>query len=920
MKKTCLSAAILLSLMLTGCGGKTPDEHFAAATELASQQRYNEAIISLKSAVAGAPENADYRVLLGRMYMQSGDFSSAEKEFGKAIENGLSINDMGLDLIQSFYRSENYQAVLNYFTEESGLSDSLQRYLSFYQASANIEMGTPENALTTFDQLVNAEEADLQTMAQAVLSIRNNEPQEALTLLESFNEESPIALEMLLMKAQLKSNLQQREAALEDFYAYLKQVPSSLRTRLIVAQVHLSLQQADKANEQLALILRFAPTHGLTNYLKAMIAYEKKDFTLAKEHIDTAITSRFNTASSRILAGLVNYELGLNSQALAHLTSVQDQLSIFPPAQRLFTALQLQAGEFTQAAKSLTSQTLTEDDLSLAASTAFQLMRSGEATLANDIIRKIEDAGLNKNSQALTQLGQLKLGFPDQTESAINDLEQALILDPSRHDARLILAASYIRQQQFDKASALGDEWLLQPETTNAGYNLKALAAMMTGKQNEAEQLLIKAEAADVENPFTIYLQAAVAQQNADSDKALELLNKTIKIKADYVPALTSIYRINKGLSQDVTPFITTLQETQKAYPENQELLLLVLNIYQQEGLHSATVQLLEDKVSKSENLGPSAYLALANAYAAQQQLPQALALTERWYKQDERDQQAALAYANVLSISGKFKDALQVTEKQLQNSPTDQRLLLAKFALLSELNNPKEALETYTKLSQEVANQPRVLLQKGRVELAAGQARLGLASLQKAYDKEPSVLTAQAMAETIAQTDSFDKAVKFLEKHFAEHGNDNQQLYSFYGSLLTEVDSNKAREVYESIAKAQPEDPAVLNNYAWVLATSGFAAEAQPYAEKALAILPQHPDIIDTYGKIMQLQGKYQEAADLFEKSLVIRPEHAEVQLNYVEALIKLNQKVKAAEVLNSVQPKTPSQTTRHNQLKSLI
>ncbi|EIW90346.1 hypothetical protein AGRI_00705 [Alishewanella agri BL06] len=919
MKKTYLPAAIALSIILSGCGGKSAEEHFASATEFAQQQRFNEAVIELKSAVAAAPDNGDYRVLLGRIYMQTGDYISAEKELLRAIANGIALPEIAQELIQTRFRSENYKQLLEPMEGEDTLSDSLLRYLSFYRALTEIEMGTGENALPTFDKLVDAPEPDLQQFAKAMLHIRNNAAAEALATLEAIDANSNTAAENLLFRAQLQSSLGKEDAALALYYDYLKLVPTALRSRLSVAQLELKNQELDKARAQLEQIMRFAPEHGLTNYLSAIVAYEQKDFNKAKEYIDRAIANRFSTTASRILAGIIYNQLGLNSQALAHLATVQSQLGVYPPAQRLYTALQLQAGELTSAAGSLSTTNLTADDVNLAAATAFQLLRAGETNLANDILRQMEDAGLAQDSRALTAMGQLKLGIPEQMTAGIRDLEQALLIDPARHDARLTLAASYIRQQQYDKASALADEWLKQPETANTGYNLKALTAMLSANFTEAEKFLNEAEQADAKNAFTQYLLAAVAQQQEQPDQAIALLQKAVNLQPDYVPAYLGLYGINKSLNKETSPIIAQIQAAQQKAPDNQGLLGLLLTIYQQEQQFDAIVALLEPKLSDNTGFPVTGYPVLANAYVNQQKLPQALAVTERWFKQDERNQQAALAYANILALNKRMKEALAVVDNLRKRLPNDTNIKLVQLALLNDSEDYPAALAVLEQLPKEISSQPQMLFHKGRMQLLAGQLALGLKTLQDSYNAVPDSLTAIAIAEALARDVSFRRAIRFLEDHFAKHGQD-QRVYSFYGSLVLQDDVEKAREIYFDIFQKDPENPLILNNYAWVLAQSGEAQKALPYAEKALGKLPQHPDILDTYGKILKLQGQHKEAIVQFEKSLAIRPNHPEVQLNYAESLIQIGNTVKAREVLNSINAGSAEHKARQQQLSASL
>lgn len=919
MKKTCLSAAIALSLVLSGCGGKSAEEHFASATEFAQQQRLNEAIIELKSAVAAAPENADYRLLLGRLYMQSGDYFSAEKELARALDNGADVNEVALDLLQANFRAENYQQVLGLFKDDQRLNDNKQQYATLYRALTEIEMGTADNALPLFDSLVDSSSADVQAFAKAMLQIKNNAPAEALAILQQTAADSAAALEITYYKAQLALALGDDEVALAGFYQYLQQVPTALRTRLTVAQLELKAQRLDKAQAELDQILRFAPEHGLTNYLRALVAFENKDFSKAKEHIDKAISNRFNTTASRIMAGLIHYQLGLNTQALAHLASVQSQLGVYPPAQRLLTALQLQSGELTQAAGSINNVALTEQDVNLAAVTAFELLKAGETALANDILKRIEEAGLNQNSANLTALGQLRLGIPEQMTAGIRDLEQALLLDPSRHDARLTLAASYIRQQQYDKASALAEEWITKPDTANAGYNLKALAALLTGKQDEAGVLLASAEEADPKSPFTLYLQAAIAQQQQDSAKAVNLLNQAVTNQPEYVPALLGLYALQRSQQQDTTKVVELIRNTQQKFPNNPAVLGLLVNVYQFENNHDAVVKLLEPMLNKPEQMTPFAMNALATAYSVQRKLPETLALTERWYKQDERNQQAALAYANALAVSNKHKEALQIIDNLLRRTPNNNDLRFIRFVLLAESGDYASALTAFEQLPKELSATPQMQFQRGRLQLLNGQITPGLATLQESYNAVPDPVTAIAIAEALAKDVSFRRAIRFLEEHFAKHGQE-QRVYSFYGSLVLQDDIEKAKEIYFDIFQNDPENPLILNNYAWILAASGEAQKAQPYVEKALTKLPQHPDILDTYGKVLKLQGRHKEAIAQFEKSLTIRPNHPEVQLNYAESLIQTGDKAKAREVLNSVKAESPEHKARQQQLSASL
>ena len=85
-------AAVLISLIIQGCGKKTED----AQTLIADARNYQEkgdnnaAIIQLKNALQSNPDNSEARYLLGTIYNKTGDFQSAEKELRKALSLGMS--------------------------------------------------------------------------------------------------------------------------------------------------------------------------------------------------------------------------------------------------------------------------------------------------------------------------------------------------------------------------------------------------------------------------------------------------------------------------------------------------------------------------------------------------------------------------------------------------------------------------------------------------------------------------------------------------------------------------------------------------------------------------------------------------------------------------------------------------------------
>jgi Flp pilus assembly protein TadD len=76
------------------------------------QKKWNEAIVTLRQAVALAPNDAQLRGGLGRTCLQVRDFPNAEKELKAAIELDGKNVDYWKDLSSTYYLSKNYAATL----------------------------------------------------------------------------------------------------------------------------------------------------------------------------------------------------------------------------------------------------------------------------------------------------------------------------------------------------------------------------------------------------------------------------------------------------------------------------------------------------------------------------------------------------------------------------------------------------------------------------------------------------------------------------------------------------------------------------------------------------------------------------------------------------------------------------------------
>jgi tetratricopeptide (TPR) repeat protein len=86
----------------------------------------------------------------------------------------------------------------------------------------------------------------------------------------------------------------------------------------------------------------------------------------------------------------------------------------------------------------------------------------------------------------------------------------------------------------------------------------------------------------------------------------------------------------------------------------------------------------------------------------------------------------------------------------------------------------------------------------------------------------------------------------------------------------------SKARTYLESALRFDGQNPSVLNYYAVLLAKTGRASEALPFAERAVRVSPNSPDSLTVLGYVQYAADRDQDAIRTWKRSLELRPDAA--------------------------------------------
>ena len=897
-KKTLIASALALAL-LSGCGGKEATEHYSDALGHIEKQEFNAAVIELKSAIQQAPENIDFRFTLGQLYLELGEVLPAEKELQLAAQGGKNPAEVAIPLTRATYLATHYADVLSLYPESSNLPPEINDYISLYKALAELELGSADNALAIFSSLENSTQPGVASFAKANLQIYKSQYQDALDILNNDSGSYPHQQEILYLRANLMMVLAQDEDAYSALQQYLKQQPRQFKARLQAAQLAVKLEKFNDAKNHINLILGVMPDQPFTNYLAAVTAMNDENYTQAKEHIDKALNKGYKTTQARILAAIASMRLGLESQALHHLSAVESQLAAYPQLQRIYVALQLKENKSETAQQKLLDMKMTDDDLRLVAGTALELIKKGNTSAAMELVTKYESS-MSNDAENLSALGQLKMSIPGEELAAIRNLEQALAIAPERHQTRLALAASYLKNGQFTKAEQLADSWIENAETANIGYNLKAYSSLLQKDLAQAANWLESASKAEADNALTLLLTAMIAIQQNKSAEAQQLAERILKNQPTYLPALRMAYGLARQ-NGDTAAVLKTAEQAQQSAPDNYELRLTLAQMLISANQTDKVISLLEKAPQSNAEWAAPHWTMLIGANAANGKTSEALRLSRIWHEQNPMNLRAGLLYANMLLRTNNASEALTVLKPLQNQNPGHVAITMMQVMALEANKEYDTALAVYEKLPENVRNEPVNLALKGRLLVLLKKPAPALETLLQSYDKLPANNTATIIADLYAKEISFRKGVEFIEQHMAKV-EPTDALKSYYANLLIQSDPQKALSIYSTLVESQSENVIFLNNYAWLLLNEDKAKDAEPFAKKALELAPENADVIDTYGSVLLKTNQLDNAISQFEKALKIEPDNNEFKLNYADALLNAGRKADSKKVLQSV------------------
>jgi len=865
MNRLYLVLVLLTSIFSLGCSdNNSPEIAINKANQALNQGEENKAIVLIKSAIQKNIKNTNLRILLGNIYLNQGDLNNAEKELNKAQELGASVDEWLLPLIQVNYLLNEHVTISHLWQEyQQSLNQTNFHRAHLYYAISLIshkktQAGLSElNLISMTDEPFDKSSQQLANILAKLMAanIGYKAIVENISELKSFAENNPkdwLAW-LLLSKAQY---------SFKDFTnsAISYQTLSELLPNYDIAQIYAAESNIEAGNNKLADIqltklLKLYPSQPFINQLSARNNIVLNNFKLAKLSIEKTLSSNFINNATKLIAGLIYFQLEEYENALNHLNPVVKTLNPQHPAKKILIATQLKLGYIDDAYSAINTNDY-QTDSRLIASVANSLLATNKTEQASQLLSKANISQAKTPALAM-ELSRLKYLTGD--KSALAGLEEVIkniannvsLSNVDIHEARTMELAALVQSNKLKQAQKLAETWLVK-EPDNIANHLLLIEVMKRAKNREAiDSIYTKILLIDPSFISAKLYFAAKFLSNNELQNATELYNEILSQDPVNTKAVVGNYLTLLKLKQDNDAESFIKKHLQKAGP-NSKLSLVLAKSHFKTGQVQKAQQLISQNVyaNKKDNIEKfniiaTSHLKLGDKVRAIKAFNEILKITpddKSAFTKKILTMEAAGQSDQLLRELANFKSKLPIEDPRIE-------LMHAEYlATYSQADKSMEILNKY-KLT-DIAQNPIYKGILGKALFSLKDYNRAKSLLKDEYARVDSPRTAIMLYNTYMRTNAPDEAIAVIKTHISNHPR-NIMLRSIYAEYLFNTNRDESIKEYKQLLELDKENGIALNNLAWIFYEKKEYSNAKSYIDKAVEFYPTNTSILDTATKI---------------------------------------------------------------------
>jgi len=905
---TVLAASALL--VLAACSRNDPSTYMESAKTFATKGDYKSAIIQLKNAIQGAPDNAEVRFLLAKALLETQDAVGAETEARKAIDLKYDPDVAYPLLARALVAQAKYEQLAKELGAIKLQTTQGRADLGTSVALATAALGNRKAALDTIDGVLREVPTDVGALiAKAQLVVQDGRMAEAGELLQKALAAAPTDPNALFAMAQLQIAQGERVAAAAALEKLVQAQPDSRPAKMALISVYVAAPNLPAAQTQLDSLKKLAPGEVGTVYSEALVAMAKGDAPRAKQYIQQVLSVAPDHLQTLYLSGLIDLELGAYSSAEEALRKVVARMPGDVATRKLLATSQLRSGQALAALDTLDPVLRRgTEDANVYRLAAEANLAAGNVARGGELYERASkyDAG---DVRSKVRLAQVRLATGD-TERAFKDLEALSQSDTTQYQSDLTLIAAHMQRREFDKALAAVAELEKKQPDNSVTRNLRGAVYMAKRDYKNARIAFEKSLEAKPGNVPAAYYLALIDVQEGKAEDARKRYEAMIVKDPKNEQLLLALAQVTALSRENQEEAKAIIEKAIAANPGSARPRVALVAFYARINDNRAALSAAQAAQTSFPD-DPLVLEALGSAQLAAGENNQAVATMAR-IAQLQPGSALALVRLGSVQFGGKdYPGAIESARKALALQPDFPQAwgVLIKSQIAS--GQMDAAIADARKLQKEQSNRALGFAMEG--EILSSQKKWNEAAVvfADALKRQPMPLLAAATYAALTNAGKTSEAKTLADRWSREHPDDTTVAELIAERAMVRKEYVAAIAHYRAILAVNAENTVALNNLAWMLSEAGDP-KAREYAERAYQLAPFNASVVDTLGWTLFKTGDTVRGTQMLRLASNLAPNQADIRLHYAQALVKSGDKDAAKRVLATLLSQPPGSLSR--------
>jgi putative PEP-CTERM system TPR-repeat lipoprotein len=856
-------------LLLAACGsGPSNESLLADARQQQARGETGAAIIQLKNLVQRAPGDAGARLALGRLYLDTGDVLSAEKEMRRAMALGKSAAEVMPWLGKALLLQGQFDKMLDEI-----VADDQQPKLMALRGHALLGLNRKAEAAAVFEQiLVRHPEHPAALIGQARIALQSPDRARALALTDRALKQFPDDVDAWRLKGDLLRLQNDNPGALTAYRRALVLHPALVQAHVDIASLHIQAGKFDQARSELAIARRVSPNNLMLNYTQALLDFRQGKLQAAREQLQLVLRAAPEHLPSHLLMGVVLRGVGSYPQAEQHLRKFLEANPGQAYASKLLASVFMHGGDPGQALamiEPLLPQHQQDAEMQALAGELYLRLRRYDQAAAHF---ERASALAPQTTMLRTALAMSHLGLGD-TARAIAQLEEAASADEKSSRTGVLLVLTQLRAKDYAGALASVQRLAAHQENNPMVHNLKGGVLLLQRDNAGARASFERALKAD---PLFLPALDNLTQLDLNEkqpDRARLRLEAALKRDPRSLDLMVALANVAMTTGQ-TTVAQTWFERAVQVHPDDVDASLRLARFHARSAVPKA-LQLLE-KLAAAHPANVAVLLQLAQLQERSGKLEDALDNWTRLAALQPADIEVQLRIADLRTATGDFDGAYTALGKVLALAPAHGPAQVAQVRLLIRQQAWQQATQVVHGYQKARAADALPYKLEADILLARKQLLPAVNLYQKAYDMQPGAPMLIPLYSALVQAGQPDQARQRMRQWLVAHDDDRTTRLYYANSLLAERDFAASTAQFEQLQRLAPGNVVILNNLAW-LYQQQKDGRALSTAEQAYGIAPNNPVVLDTLGWILAGQGQRKRAEGLLKRAVQLAPDNAE-------------------------------------------